>query len=138
MANAPEFLADIPGASELLECFGFWPTFHDGEVLSVHLDRAGPSRLRVHTWAIETTSVNSQRTYLWKHIWKHIIVTFILEDISELELDGFNHQNVVAGLILTKDPNGYKLKLEPCFGLSGTIAAGSVRIELEPGKPPNR
>jgi len=68
---------------------------------------------------------------------KHVIVTFILEDISDSELDEFNHQNVVAGLMLTKDPNGYKLEFEPCYGRNGTITAGSVRIELEPGMPPN-
>lgn len=38
----------------------------------------------------------------------------------------------LAILTLTKDPNGYKLELGPCFGLNGTITARSVRIEIEP------
>jgi hypothetical protein len=64
-------------------------------------------------------------------------VTFVLEHVSDSELNEFNHQNVMAGLTVTKDPNGYKLEFWPCFGLNGTITARSVRIELEPGMPPN-
>ena len=124
---------DVPGAAELFGWFGSWPTFHDGEVLSLHLDRAGPSRIRVHTRE-RTNELDSHRFYVLR---KHIVVTFILEDVSDLELDEFNHQNVVAGLTLNKAPNGYQLELWPCYGLNGTITAGSVRIELEPGSPAN-
>jgi hypothetical protein len=107
------------------------PTFHDGEVLSLHLDRGGTSHLRVHTWE-RTNELDSRRQYVVR---KHVIVTFLLEGISELELDGFSHQNVLAELTLTQDPGGYNLKLWPCYGISGEIKARSVRIELEPGKP---
>ena len=130
MADQAKF-PDAPGAAELFAWFGFWPTFHDGEVLSVHLNRAGLSHLRVHTWE-RTNELDSRRYYVVR---KHVIVTFFLEGISELELDGFSHQNVLAELTLTQDPGGYNLKLWPCHGISGEIKARSVRIELEPGKP---
>jgi hypothetical protein len=126
-------LPDAPGASELFAWFGFWPTFHDGEVLSLHLDRAGPSHLRVHTWE-RTNELDGRCYYVVR---KHVIVTFFLEGISELELDGFSHQNVLAELTLTLDADGYILKLWPCYGISGEIRARSVRIELEPDMPSN-
>ncbi len=132
MADEAKF-PDTPGASDLFAWFGFWPTFHDGEVLSLHLDRAGPSHLRVHTWE-RTNELDSRRYYVLR---KHVLVTFILEDISELELDGFSRQNVLAELTLTQHPDGYNLKLWPCYGISGEIRARSVRIEFEPGMPPN-
>jgi hypothetical protein len=132
MANVPELLAEIPGASDLFAWFGFWPTFHDGEVLSLHLDRAGPSRVRVHTWE-RTNELDSRRHYVLR---KHVVVAFILEDISDLELDRFSCQNVVSSMTLARDPNGFELELWPCYGLSGKIKARSVRIELEPGMPP--
>lgn len=122
---------EVPGATELFDWFGFWPTFHDGEVLSLHLDRAGPSHLRVHTW--ERTNELDSRGY--HVVRKHVIVTFILEQISELELDGFSQQNVLAELTLTQDPDGCRLKMWPCYGISGQIKAASVRIELGPGMP---
>ena len=124
---------DVPGATELFAWFGFWPNFHDGEVLSVHLNRAGPSHLRLHTWE-RTNELDSRSYYVLR---KHVVVTFILEGISELELEGFSHQNVLAELTLAGDPDGYSLKLWPCYGMSGEIKARSVRIELEPGMPVN-
>jgi len=83
MADESFFPAEIPGASDLLAWFGFWPTFHDGEVLSVHLDRSRPSRIRVHTWE-RTNELDSRDYYALR---KHVIVTFILEDVSDSELD---------------------------------------------------
>ena len=133
MADELVFPADIPGASDLFAWFGFWPTFHDGEVMWVHLDRSGPSRIRVHTWE-RTNELDSRRYYICR---KYVIVTFIFENVRDLELAEFNHQNVVAAITLTKDPNGYKLELWPCYGLNGTVTAESIRIELEPGMPPS-
>jgi Immunity protein 50 len=130
MADEAKF-PDVPGAADLFAWFGFWPNFHDGEVLSVHLDRAGPSHLRVHTWE-RTNELDNRRYYVLR---KHVVVTFILEDIRDSELDEFNHQNVLNDLTLTEDPSGFRLELGPCFGLNGTITARSVRIELEAGKP---
>jgi immunity protein 50 of polymorphic toxin system len=132
MADEAKF-PDIPGASGLFAWFGFWPSFHDGEVLSLHLDRAGPSQLRVHTW--EGTPQVDSRGY--GVLQKHVVVTFILENISDLELDGFSHQNVLAELTLTELPDGYELKLWPCYGISGEIKARSVRIEFAPSMPPD-
>ena len=130
MADEAKF-PNVPGGAELFAWFGFWPTFHDGEVSSVHLNREGPSHVRVHTWE-RTNELDSRSYYVLR---KHVVVTFILEGISELELDGFSHQKVLAELTLTQDPGGYNLKLWPCYGISGEIKARSVRIELEPGKP---
>jgi hypothetical protein len=132
MADEAKF-PDVPGAAELFSWFGFWPSFHDGEVVSLHLDRAGPSQLRVHTW--EGTHELDGRGYI--ALRKHVVVTFILGDIRELELDGFSHQNVLAEVTLTLGPEGYELKMWPCYGISGAITARSLRIELEPGMPPN-
>src|SRR5712672_526387 len=98
MADDFAFIAEIPGASDLFAWFGFWPTFHDGEVLSVHLDRSGPSRIRVHTRE-RINELDSRGYYVLR---KHVIVMFILEDVSDSELDEFNHQNVIACLTLTK------------------------------------
>ena len=130
MADEAKF-PDVQGAAELIAWFGFWPTFHDGEVLSLHLDRAGASHLRVHTWE-RTNELDSRRYYVVR---KHVIVTFTVEGITDLELDGFSHQNVLAELTLTQGPDGYSLQLWPCYGISGEIKARSVRIEIEPGKP---
>lgn len=67
---------------------------------------------------------------------KHVVVTFQLDRVCELELSDFNHQNVIGGLNLARLPNGHiLLELEPCYGLYGKIEAENLQISLEPGIP---
>jgi len=35
------YLTDVPGAAEIVNWFGYWPTFHDAEIVSIELKRAG-------------------------------------------------------------------------------------------------
>jgi Immunity protein 50 len=129
-----EVLGEIPGGADLLAWFGGdLPTFHDAEVLSLELDRKGPTcRMRVHTW--EMTGEVDEAGYF--ALDRHVVVSFELGGVTELNLEGFNHQNVIFGLFIERSGDRYRVELEPCFGLSGTIAAKTVRIALEPGVPP--
>ena len=122
---------EVPGTLELIKWFGYWPSFHDGEVLDLKLDRTGCSTLRVHTWKM-TDQVNSQGFYICT---KHVIVSFVFAGVTDLHLNGFSGQNVISALHLCQTGEGYELTLEPCYGLEGTITANHVRVELEPGIP---
>jgi hypothetical protein len=121
----------IVGAQELHDWFGYWPGFHDAEIVSLHLNRHGPSYLLIHTWEM-TNKVDERGFYVMQ---KHVVVEFVLNDISELDLGGFSHQNVIFGLDLEKKDAGFTLTLDPCYGLAGTIDANKVSIRLKPGKP---
>jgi hypothetical protein len=121
----------IPGAEDLANWFGGWPSFHDAEIIDLHLQRAGRSRIRIHTWQM-TNEVGPDGCYVTDH---HVEVTFWFEDISGLALTGFNLQNVIAGLDVEKTASGYRISLEPCYGLAGDIEAGIIRISFEPGSP---
>jgi hypothetical protein len=44
----------IPGVENVIAWFGYWPTFHDAEVISINLDRTTGCRVVVH--AFNTTS----------------------------------------------------------------------------------
>lgn len=119
--------SDVGGAAELEAWFGYWPTFHDAEVLSLVLERKGSSRLRVHTWHL-TNQPDESGCYVLS---KHIVVSFILENVTDCDLGAFNHQNVLSSLRLEREPQGYKLSLDPCYGLNGSIMTERVLIELE-------
>jgi hypothetical protein len=93
-ANERKFLNDVAGASELEAWFGYWPTFHDAEVLSLTLERTGFSRLRVHTWHM-TNQVDERGYYV---LTKHIVVSFVLENVTDCDLGAFNHQDVLSSL----------------------------------------
>jgi hypothetical protein len=76
---------EVPGGADLVRWFGQVPTFHDGEILSLHLRRKGQSVLRLHRW-INTDKVR-QDGYIVSD--RHAIVTFALTDVMDLQLDGF-------------------------------------------------
>lgn len=126
---------------------GRTPSFHDGEILSLHLNRDGPSALRIHGW-ITTDRVGLDGSLVLE---RHAVVTFTLRGIMDLRLNGFSIQNVIGGLILRRasdrperrgylalDPAPDDIELEPCFGLDGLIRARSVAITFEPRKPGER
>jgi hypothetical protein len=128
MHELPE---DIPGALDLLAWFGHWPSFHDAEILSIHLNRRGESAVTVHT-RHRTNEVDSRGYFV---LTKHVVVTFTLEGILTVELGDFNHQNVISGLGVEKTTTGYRLTLHPCFGAQGSLEAKGIRITIQPGDP---
>lgn len=94
----------IPGAEQLVAIFGYWPSFHDAEVLWLQLDRQslkkgryGPTlEILVHTFEI-TNEIGADSSYLLRH---HVLVHFRFNDVASLQLDGFNPQDPIMGLIL--------------------------------------
>jgi hypothetical protein len=121
----------IPGADQLVDWFGFWPSFHDAEILELHLDRNSKSFIRIHTW-LTNNEVDASGRFISD---RHVVVTFWLERIVALSLWDFNSQNVISGVDIGATPAGHRVKLCPCYGLSGDIEAEKVSVTLEPGKP---
>jgi hypothetical protein len=136
----------VSGGANLVRWFGHVPSFHDAEILSLHLRRKGQSILRLHGWT-NTGTVGRDGYYVLD---RHAIVTFTLNEVMDLQLDGFSIQNVIGGLVLRRAPDrperrGYlaldplphdiEIELEPCYGLDGLIRARSVSITFAPGKP---
>lgn len=128
-------LACIPGGPELIawfsgKPFGGAPEFGDAEIVSLLLDRKGPSQLRI--------ALNC--------LGKSVVVCFELSNWIDAVLHGFSHQNVIAGLKLQRagernsqpwelgvglEPGEWLIELEPCFGAHGTIRASIARITVE-------
>lgn len=112
---------------------GRLPSFHGAEILEVVLDRVGAAcRIRIHTF--ETTDNLDQPGYLSSA--NHAIISFDLAEITDLELNGFNHQNVIDGLRIGRaQKKGWRIDLEHCWGISGFIEAHCLKIAVQPGKP---
>jgi hypothetical protein len=145
--NAPIYHA-VPGGSDLVRWFGRAPSFHDAEVLSLNLRRKGQNTLCLHGWI--TTGVGHDGYLVLD---KHAVVTFALEGVMDLQLEGFSIQNVISSLVLRRAldrpdrrsylsldplPEDIEIELGACYGLSGLIRARSVAITFEPGQPNER
>jgi hypothetical protein len=97
----PNVVGRIVGREKLLAIFGYWPSFHDAEVVWLNLDRGknderlGPT-LETQVHAFETTKeVDEKGFYVLRH---HVLVHFRFQDVVDLSLEGFNHQNALFGL----------------------------------------
>ena len=137
---------DLSGGEELLAFFGTVPSFHDAEIIGLALNRSGASTLQVHAWTV-TEKVNPDGSYVLD---KQAVVTFTFINITDLELNGFSHQNVISGLTLRQatdrgrsdfirhadSPSDVEVELHPCFGLEGFIRAQGISISYRPGPPP--
>ncbi len=122
----------------VIATFGQWPSFHDGEVHRVVLDRMSRSasgsyiptiELHVRGW-IMTSEVTEKGFYKVEH---DSVVHFLFEDIFNLELEGFNHQNVLSSLNLTlidepQKKQAIHVELEHCYVFAGEFSACRARI----------
>jgi hypothetical protein len=108
---------EIPGAEAIVSWFGKWPSFHDAEILELHLERVGQSWIKIHHVA-----------------YKPAVVTFKLDGVTDLELADFSQQNAIASLNLEQTETGLRLTLWPCYGLAGYLEAERMSVELSPDK----
>lgn len=143
-----ESIPDIEGADQVVEWFGYWPSFHDAEVLSITLNRSTESQVAIHTWHM-TSEVDSEGYFV---LTKHAVVVFYFTGLmcdpsgeARNVFQQFNHQNVLSEARLNKISidygkgkifDDYELALEGIFGVSGAIAAERARVELIPEPPP--
>jgi hypothetical protein len=128
-AETQRLLAILPGGPELLTWFGGVASFHDAEVVRVHLDRESTCRLELE---VQWRSAKAR-------------VTFVLTDWIDVALAGFSGQNVIGELLLREaadraaapwergvglQSGDHEIRLMPIFGANGTIRATIRRIEL--------
>jgi hypothetical protein len=120
---------DIPGAETVASWFGEWPSFHDAEILSVHINRGGRSQIRVYAFA-----TGSRKDPTGHFVREHeAIVVFEFQNIRSIRLDGEDAdvQNVLGGARVEPDGDGWRLELAPSYGLAGTIVAAEMSVRLE-------
>lgn len=138
---------DIPGSELLTSVLGYWPTFHDAEVVRLELVRVepygdGPDLLAdVHTFEI-TDEVDAKGYLVLRH---HVLVSFRFRGVDQLRLEGWNNQNALFGLGITdiRSRQLDALKFEVRFDSSSGVGAGflccSAEIEsVKPFLPPDR
>jgi hypothetical protein len=127
----------IAGAQQLMAVFGYWPSFHDAEVLSIKLDRMaidesdGPIlEATVHVFEM-TSEVDSTGHYVLRH---HVLAHLRFDDVVELTLEGFNHQNALFGLGI-KDIRERQLErirwevsFDPSWGVGASFQCYGVEV----------
>jgi hypothetical protein len=128
----------IPGAEQLVAVFGYWPSFHDAEVLWLRLDRRatiegyfGPTlEALVHAFEM-TNEVGADGSYVLRH---HVLVHLRFSDVVELQLEEFNYQNAFMGLTLTDlrdrqmERVRWAVRFDSAFGVDATFQCYAVEV----------
>ena len=132
----------VNNANALTEIFGYWPSFHDAEVLTMCLDRAGddgPSLVtQVHVYEM-TDRVDDRGYYVLR---KHTLVTLRFADILLRNLQWFNNQNSLSGRGIyaaeeeAVDGRAIGVSFGSNFGVEADLLCrGATVIKVEPYKP---
>jgi hypothetical protein len=132
-------MAKIQNIHLLESVFGYFPSFHDAEVLRIVLDRRGEGILptmEAQIYVFEMTSEVEDGKCVLKN---RSIITFQFIDIDQLALDGFNQQNVLSGLNISDisddqlEPLKFEVRFEGIFGIDAHFRCRDVRIvRVEP------
>lgn len=88
----------IENANLLTDRFGYWPSFHDAEIVRARFERTGADApyLECDIHVFETTAeINTERHYVQR---KHTLVTLRFCDIGLEEFKWWNNQNVISSL----------------------------------------
>lgn len=86
----------ISKSVKLTNIFGYWPSFHDAEVLELHFDRGNIQTdkgiykfpvltLTIHLWEL-TKEVNSEGYLVSRH---HTVATLNFCDVSDFQMEDF-------------------------------------------------
>lgn len=133
---------EVMNQEALVERFGEWPSFHDAEIYGLRLDsgqrRDGVVRLEldIHLFSAGERSSSGRVTWV-----DHTLVTLEFEDVEALQIEDFNHQNVLFDLVLDEIREGGALRIEVTLsssrGLSGGFSCRSIAVldavAFEPG-----
>lgn len=128
----------VGGSEKLTAIFGGWPSFHDSEIVELHLWRgvtAPPETVHRPTLALKihlsdtTGETDAAGYYVLRH---HTLTTLHFEGVDEFEMNGFNRQNVVFGLSIergTSNPDSvYTVTISSSYGSEMRFKCLSVKV----------
>lgn len=121
----------ISGHEKVTGHYGWWPTFHDAEILEIQLTRDGPAcRIKLFVYDM----YRAPNTREWVETEKYANILFQFNDVVDIDLKGFNEQNVLSRIDFNKVANDIiEIRLPSIYGLNGSIRCKKVEVvDLEP------
>ncbi len=117
-----------------MEVHGGWPSFHDAEVIELHYWRG---RMKPSGWddsnvlPVLTVKIHVFIEHPASH---HALTTLRFKDVEDFEMEGFNHQNVILELFITKEERGENLPpwlavgFQTSFGMSASFRCTHIEV----------
>ncbi len=125
---------DLVNNSCLVESiYGYWPSFHDAEILKIQFirgleakEKKSSALVELNYW--ETKAINEGTSALDYVLDKNNIITIEFVGLSESSVNGFNFQNVIDELVLTKADNGINANFVSIHGADVCFVCGTVSV----------
>jgi len=121
-------IKQIVNSEAIIQHFGYWPSFHDAEVLKVTFE-AHPGYRATVTFLLATSEfINEvdERGFYKQADNCHVELQFT--GIKEMSFDGFSHQNVLWGLSFETRDDSIECTFESSIGLETTIIAEEALV----------
>jgi immunity protein 50 of polymorphic toxin system len=127
----------IQGSEKLTSIFGYWPDFHDAEVLELHFLR-GQINAEEGQFDLPALTI-SMDLKEWAlpaepGILRQIWATMRFEDVDNFRMEGFNYQNAILGLYIgrVEKQEGsslcFSVDFNPAFGMGATFECTSIEV----------
>jgi hypothetical protein len=127
----------IAEAQRVVAALGFWPSFHDAEIVKFSVERAVPveagsavARMVVHVRQYAT--IGEGTSQYQRILVKSVLIHFAFIDVNDLELSNFNHQNVIGAIEVAQLEGAESLlavEIESVWGLGASILCSTVAVE---------
>ena len=123
--DAPTFIRNY---QSVVDHFGYWPSFHDANVVAYTAPRSDAAALDItlHTWEM-TSEVDAKGYYVLR---KHVLVAFHFAGVHDASLDRFGSGNILFGMEITRtgDSASLHVVLDSVMDMSGEFSAASGEV----------
>jgi hypothetical protein len=93
----------IAGSEKLTRIYGGWPSFHDAEVIELHLWRGQMRPGDSDVFPVLTAKIH---IFVESPTSQHTLATLRFEDVDDYRMEGFNYQNAILSLSITVQNRG--------------------------------
>jgi hypothetical protein len=131
---------EISGSEKVIAALGYWPKFHDAEIILFSAARALPFKKNdtaghLHLNVRQYTPVGEGTARYEQVLSKSVLIRFAFNEIRDVEISGFNHQNVIDSITFLRiqidDRANIFVEIESIFGLGGSLCCASVAVEVD-------
>lgn len=128
----------VLGWEKAVAALGYWPNFHDSEVISFVAERTLPikpgnsiAKMVVHVRQYQSSGEGAIQFGL--SLSKSVLLNFIFKSVFDLELSGFNHQNVIDAINISQveieGRVGFLVEIQPIWGFGGILSCEGIELE---------
>ena len=129
-------ISRITNHEAVIQCFGYWPSFHDAEVLKVTFEANSGYGASV-TFLLETHEFVNEldsRGY-YKQV-NNCRIELNFTGINEMHFEDFSHQNIIFGLEFKEAGECIECAFDSSVGLVASILAEeAIVLSLAPIEP---